>query len=72
MEATGGGKEDKSRLDASSRGVKLSGPSLVDMAAPYLKDLDPQRVRVVLRSLRQLETLQREGVSLMMPEFLVK
>ena len=66
------GKQDKSHLDATARGVKLSGPSLADLAAPHLKDLDPQRVRLILRSLRQLETLQNEGVSLMMPEFLVR
>jgi protease-4 len=72
MEATGGGKDDKSHLDVSSRGVKVSGPSLVELAAPHLKGMDPQRARVILRSLRQLETLQREGVNLMMPEFLVK
>jgi protease-4 len=72
LEATGGGKQDKSHLDATARGIKLSGPSLADLAAPHLKDLDPQRVRLILRSLRQLETLQNEGVSLMMPEFLVR
>ena len=72
LEATSGGKDEPDKLDASTRGVKLGGPSFVDLAAPYLKDLDPQRVQVITRALRQLQTLHREGVILMMPEFLVK
>jgi hypothetical protein len=72
LEATGGGKDDPKKLDAAARGVKAGGPSLVDLAAPYLKDLDPQRVRVIKTALRQLQTLHQEGVALMMPEFVVK
>ena len=72
MEASGGGKDDPKKLDAVTRGVKVAGPSLVDLAAPYLKDLDPQRVRAITMALRQLQTLHQEGVALMMPEFVVK
>ncbi len=73
MEATGGGKDDKHQLDASAgRGVKLGGPSLLDLAAPHLEGLDPVRVKAIKRALVQLQTLHREGVSLMMPEVLVK
>jgi len=72
LEATGGGKDDPKKLDAATRGVRLAGPSLLDLAAPHLKDLDPDRVRVIRTALQQLQTLHREGVSLMMPEFLVK
>jgi protease IV len=72
LEAAGGGKDDPKKLDAATRGIRLNGPSLVDLAVPYLKDLDPQRVRVIKTALRQLQTLHEEGVSLMMPEFIVK
>jgi protease-4 len=73
MEASGGGKEDKHNLDAASRPVmKLAGPSLLDLAAPHLQGLDPVRVQAIKRALVQLQTLEREGVSLMMPELLVK
>jgi protease-4 len=74
MEATGGGKDDKHNLDATSGRVsmKMAGPSLLDLAAPQLDGLDPVRVAAVKRALLQLQMLNREGVSLMMPEFLVK
>jgi protease-4 len=74
MEATGGGKDDKHNLDATvgRSGIKLGGPSLVDLAAPQLEGLDPARVKAIKRALVQLQTLHREGVSLMMPEFVVK
>jgi protease IV len=69
IEASGGkDKEGQHHLDAAAGRVKLAGPSLADLAAPYLKDLDPRRVRVIRRALRQLETLQSEGVALTMPE----
>jgi protease-4 len=71
LQATGGGKEDKHHLDAAAGGVKVAGPSLLDLAAPHLAGLDPKRVRLVRQALRQLQTLRTEGVSLMMPEFLV-
>src|SRR5262249_29436629 len=74
IESTGGGKESKKDLDTMTgySGLKTSGPSLLDLAAPHLEGLDPIRVRAVKRALVQLQTLNREGVSLMMPEFVVK
>jgi protease-4 len=74
MELTGGGKEDKHTLDAAAGrpALRVTGPSLLELAAPQLEGLDPARVRAVKRALVQLETLHREGVSLMMPELLVK
>jgi protease-4 len=45
----------------------LAGPALFDMAAPYLKDLDPQRVRTIHRALGQLQLMQKEGAVLIMP-----
>jgi hypothetical protein len=52
--------------------LKLSGPSLLDLAVPHLQGLDPVRVKAVKRALMQLQTLHREGVSLTMPEFIVR
>jgi protease-4 len=75
MESTGGGKEDKHSLDAAIGGrpvMKVDGPSLLDLAAPQLAGLDPVRVKAIKRALVQLQTLHREGVCLMMPEFIVK
>jgi protease-4 len=74
MEATGGGKNDKNNLDAAigRPTMKLAGPTLLDLAAPHLEGLDPVRVQAVKRALLQMQLLNREGISLMMPEFLVK
>jgi protease-4 len=74
MEASGGGKDDKHHLDTTTSrpALKLTGPSLIDLAAPQLEGLDPARVAAIKRALVQLQTLHREGVSLMMPEFIVK
>jgi protease-4 len=75
MEASGGGKESKHNLDAATPAVgrmAAKGPSLLDLAAPQLEGLDPVRVGAIKRALLQLQTLNREGVSLMMPEILVK
>jgi protease IV len=46
----------------------LQKPSLVEMAQPYLKALDPSRAGLVRTALGRLELLNREGVILMMPE----
>jgi protease IV len=44
--------------------------SLLKLAAPYLQNLDPQRVAAVVSAFRRLEILQKEGVVLTMPEIL--
>lgn len=71
MEAAGGGKNDPKRLDATTPRLRMTGPSLVDLAAPHLQHLDPQRVRLIRTSLRQLQTLHQEGVCFIMPEMLI-
>ena len=71
MEAASGGKDDPKRLDTTTPRLRLVGPSLVDMAAPHLQHLDPQRVRMIRTALRQLQTLHQEGVCLIMPEMLI-
>ena len=42
--------------------------SLVDLAMPYLRNLDPRRVAAVTAALGRLQLLQDEGIVLMMPE----
>ena len=43
--------------------------SLLELAQPYLKELDPARVKLITRALQHLQVMQREGATLMMPEF---
>jgi protease IV len=65
MEELTGEKEEPNRL------VKLQAAnqvSLIDLAQPYLKQLDPSRVRLVTRALQHLQVMQRDGATLMMPE----
>jgi protease-4 len=68
-----GDKEDDNsvllRGEASQRAVTSA---LIEQALPLVKQLDPQRVQAVLRSLRQLQTLEREGAVLMAPEIIVE
>jgi protease-4 len=72
MESAGGGKEDRKSLDI---GTPLRRPqlslSLLEMAAPELKNLEPARVKLLKSALRQLQTLHQEGISLSMPAYLV-
>jgi protease-4 len=51
-------------LAASPPGDSIS---LLKLAAPYLANLDPQRVRLIQAALWQLQLVQREGVILMIP-----
>jgi protease-4 len=65
-QASGDGDEGK--------GVNLKAhtgrhDSLIDLALPYLKGLDPARVRSIQSALGQLQLLAQDGVILMMPEF---
>lgn len=68
-----GGKKDDGRFLAigAGAGVSAKGGSILELALPHLQGLDPQRVRLIARALRQLQTIQQEGVSLMMPEMLI-
>jgi protease-4 len=63
-------KDETITLDAAHVGGKPN-MSLVQAALPLLDQMDPVRLRSVLRALRQLETLQHEGAALIAPEFLV-
>jgi len=60
--------DDDVALPTNPLATHSSQPNLLAAALPYLRNLDPQKVDVVLRALRQLETLNQEGVVLMTPE----
>ncbi len=64
LEELTGEKEEGKGLDARV-------PSLLDLAMPYLKHLDPQRLAAVKQALWRLELIRKEGVVLMMPEFIL-
>jgi protease-4 len=71
MDQAGGGSDDPSNLTAGRPAGwprAAEADSLMKLAAPYLAELDPLRVRVVLAALRQLELMQREGAVMVMPE----
>ena len=67
-----GQKEDSKHITLDGvvrRGA--AGSSLIDAALPYLKQLDPQRLKAVMMALTRLEMIQVEGAVLMAPEFVV-
>ncbi len=67
IEEASGAADDTPGVDVGVR--PSAGPaSLVDLAMPFLRHLDPRRVAAVTDALRHLQLLQREGVLLMMPE----
>jgi protease-4 len=68
IEEASGASDDAAGLDARVRPMASGPASLVDLALPMLRHLDPARVAAVKDALRHLQLLQREGVLLMMPE----
>jgi protease-4 len=72
MEELAGDKEEGKGLDVRSRLNATSQLSLLELAMPYLKQLDPQRVAAIKQALRRLELIQQEGAVLMMPEFSIR
>jgi signal peptide peptidase SppA len=68
-ELTGGAEdENDSKYLSVARSAQLSQGALVDAALPYLNQLDPARVGIIVRALRNLEIMQDEGCVLAMPE----
>src|SRR5262249_3398916 len=61
MEEAEGGKEDKNEVDSGGRRLAARPPSLVDLALPYLQQLDPHRMRAATLALQRMELIQREG-----------
>lgn len=67
VEEQEGGKEDP----ASVRLGAGRSVNVLDLALPYLKGLDPQRLRLVTQALKRLQLMQQEGAILMMPELML-
>lgn len=69
LEENKGGKDDPKNLDARVRLPQLGNQiDVLKLAMPHLEGLEPARARMLKNALQQLQTLQREGVTLMMPE----
>jgi protease-4 len=70
LEEATGEQDDKPGLDVGVRRLPAVGrqTSLVELAMPYLRHMDPQRVGLIVRALERLQLMQQEGVILMMPE----
>src|SRR5262249_40089091 len=71
LEGASGAGEDAPGLDVRLVSRAAGPASLVDLALPMLRHLDPARVAAVTDALRHLQFLQREGVLLMMPEMAI-
>ncbi len=72
IEESSGGKDDPHSLDVTVRRPDAPGAmSLIELAMPYLKHLDPQRIAAVRHALGRLQLMQQEGAILMMPEFML-
>jgi len=67
MEGLSGDKDDTDHV-----GIATGENSLLKLAQPYLRNLDPQRTAAVLSVLTRLQILQKEGVVLTMPEILTQ
>jgi protease-4 len=65
MEQLSGDKDEEGHV-----GMAANGDSLLNLAAPYLRNLDSRRAAAVVSALRRLEILQKEGIVLTMPEIL--
>ncbi|MGP0068152.1 MAG: signal peptide peptidase SppA [Isosphaeraceae bacterium] len=69
VEDASGAADDSPGIAVRKTSPIAGGPaSLIDLAMPYLRHLDPIRVSAIRDALGHLELLQREGVLLMMPE----
>jgi protease-4 len=69
LEDVAGEKDEGKGLSAATRAsARVRTLSLVDLALPYLCQLDPQRATLVKTALRRMQMLQQEGVLFMMPE----
>jgi protease IV len=73
LEQATGGREVEPGLDVAGPQLPAMGRqvSLVKLAMPYLREMDPQRVRLVVRALERLELVQQEGIILMMSEMTI-
>jgi protease-4 len=68
LDDSAGDKSSEKRLGAP---LAPGRSSLLEAALPLINTLDPQRVAKVRLALTRLELIQREGIVLMAPEFLL-
>lgn len=59
--------EDTSHITLEKVRARVLGGSLIDVAAPYLNQIDPARAALVREAMGNMEWMQREGVLLMTP-----
>jgi protease-4 len=71
LEDLEGQKDDSKHISLDGVVRRGESSSLLAAALPYLKQLDPQRMKAVLLALKRLEMIQAEGAVLMAPEFVV-
>jgi len=72
VEEIAGEKDEPKGLGLQVRAALAdSQPSLVELALPHLRHLDPQRVKAVKMALLRLQLMQQEGAVLMMPEIIL-
>ncbi len=67
MEQFSGGRDNPGHVQ-----IAPEAGSLLQVAAPYLRNLDPQRAAAITSALTRLEILGWEGLGLTMPEFLAR
>jgi protease-4 len=67
--SSGSEDEEDNRSVFTSAAAGVNGrASLVELAMPYLKNLDPARVATIRAALEKLQLLNQEGVLLVMPQ----
>jgi protease-4 len=69
LEDASGAKDDAPGIVSVADGrAGLGRVSLVELAAPYLRQLEPERIGAIKSALGHLQMLKHEGVLLLMPE----
>jgi protease-4 len=69
LEQSAGDKDDSPGLNLTAPFlVKSRSISIIDLAVPHLRHLDPERVGLIMAALQRLQMIQSEGAILMMPE----
>jgi protease-4 len=68
---SGGDKQPDRLIGLAARPPQSSELGLLELAMPYIRTLDPARAAALSRAMVQLETLRRERIGVMMPEWVV-
>jgi hypothetical protein len=72
LEEMSDGDRDVNHLTLPAGAASPRASSILDLALPYLKGLDGQRLERVIAVLQQLDLLQQERALLMMPEITIR